>query len=48
LAEGAETILVFTLFCLAPAFFAPLAYAFAALCLMSAAGRILLAAKEFR
>ena len=48
LAEGAETILVFILFCLAPAFFAPLAYAFAALCLMSAAGRILLAAKEFR
>lgn len=40
LAEGAETILVFTLMCVWPDSFAGLAYGFAALCGLSAAARI--------
>jgi phosphatidylglycerophosphate synthase len=40
LAEGTETIIVFVAFCLAPAWFTPLAYGFAALCLVSGAARI--------
>lgn len=40
LAEGAETILVFTLMCVWPDSFAVLAYSFAALCGLSAAARI--------
>ena len=48
LAEGAETILVFALFCLLPDWFGPLAYGFAALCLLSAGARIALAARTFR
>ncbi|MCW2306437.1 CDP-alcohol phosphatidyltransferase family protein [Rhodobium gokarnense] len=40
LAEGAETILVFVLFCLLPAWFPVIALAFAALCFVSAAARI--------
>lgn len=40
LAEGAETILVFTLMCVWPDSFAVLAYGFAALCGLSAAARI--------
>lgn len=43
LAEGAETILVFCLCCLLPQHFAAIAYAFAAVCALSAAGRILFA-----
>lgn len=45
LAEGGETILAFCLFCLLPAWFAPIACVFAVLCLVSAAGRILYAWK---
>ena len=41
LAEGAETIAVFCLFCLFPAAFPWLAYAFAAVCCLSAAARII-------
>ena len=48
LAEGAETILLFVLFCLAPGWFVVLAYGFAALCIVSAVGRVLLAARVFR
>jgi phosphatidylglycerophosphate synthase len=40
LTEGAETIAVFVLFCLFPACFAPLAYLFAALCLLTTAVRV--------
>lgn len=47
LAEGFETIFVFTLFCLWPAGFAPLAYAFAALCFASGAARMVLAYRAF-
>ena len=42
LAEGGETILAFTLFCLWPAAFATLATAFAGLCLVSAGARVVL------
>jgi len=45
LAEGAETIAVFVLFCLAPDHFAVLAYVFAAICLISAAARIVFAVR---
>lgn len=45
LAEATETIVAFLLFCLFPAAFAPLAYAFAALCLVTAASRIALAVR---
>ena len=48
LAEGAETILAIILFCLFPAYFAAIAYAYAALCYASAAGRIMLAWKTLR
>ena len=40
LAEGGETIAVFIAFCLWPQWFGPLAYAFAALCLVTVAGRL--------
>ena len=40
LAEGGETILVFVLFCLLPAYFPHIALAFAAICFISAAARI--------
>ena len=43
LAEGGETIAVFAACCLWPDWFAPLAFAFAALCLVSGAGRIVTA-----
>lgn len=43
LAEGGETILAFTAFCLCPGWFAPLAFAFAALCLVSGLARIVMA-----
>jgi len=42
LAEGSETILAFIAFCLLPDFFPSLAYGFATLCGISAAGRLLL------
>jgi phosphatidylglycerophosphate synthase len=48
LAEATETILVFCLFCLFPAYFAPIAYVFAAMCLVTAAARIALAMRVFR
>jgi len=41
LAEGAETIAFFILFCLLPGWFAPLAYVFAGMCLLTALGRTL-------
>lgn len=43
LAEGFETIAAFAAMCLWPAAFAPIAFAFAALCFVSAAGRVVLA-----
>ncbi|MGI9524519.1 MAG: CDP-alcohol phosphatidyltransferase family protein [Hyphomicrobiaceae bacterium] len=43
LAEGGETIVTIFLFCLLPTFFAVIAYVFAALCYVSAAGRLLFA-----
>jgi phosphatidylglycerophosphate synthase len=48
LTEGSETIAAFIAFCLFPASFPPLAYVFAALCWMTAAGRIPAAARAFR
>ncbi len=48
LAEATETIAVFCLFCLFPGAFAPLAYLFAALTLVTAAARVVLAMKVFR
>jgi phosphatidylglycerophosphate synthase len=48
LAEATETILVFCLFCLFPSAFAPIAYLFAALTFVTAAGRVLLAIRVFR
>jgi phosphatidylglycerophosphate synthase len=41
LAEGTETIVFFVLFCLLPGWFVPLAYVFAAMCLLTALGRTL-------
>lgn len=46
LAEATETIAAFLLFCLFPAAFAPLAYCFAALCLVTAGSRIALAVRR--
>ena len=48
LAEGAETILAIVLFCVLPAYFAQIAYAYAALCYASAIGRIMLAWQTLR
>lgn len=47
LAEASETIAVFVAFCLFPAWFPPLAYAFAALTLYTALSRIVLAWRTF-
>ena len=47
LAEASETIAVFCLFCLFPGAFAAIAYAFAALCTVTAAARIALAMRAF-
>jgi phosphatidylglycerophosphate synthase len=47
LAEGTETIAVFVAFCLLPGWFAPLAWAFGALCLLTAGSRLVLAARTF-
>jgi len=47
LAEATETILVFVLFCLFPSAFAPIAYVFAAVTLVTTVARILLALRTF-
>lgn len=47
LAEASETLIVFALFCLFPAWFAPIAYVFAAICFYTALSRIVLAARVF-
>lgn len=48
LAEGAETIAVFVAMCLAPAWFAPIAYGYAGLCALTVIQRSALAAAMFR
>ena len=48
LAEASETIVVFGLFCLLPDYFAVIAYIFAAITLVTAGARILLAVRVFR
>ena len=48
LAEATETIFVFLLFCLFPGSFAPIAYVFAAVTLVTAVSRAFLAARVFR
>jgi len=45
--EGTETILFFVLLCLMPAYFAPLAYVFGALCFATAVLRILAARRIY-
>ena len=47
LTEGTETILCFLAMCLWPQHFAPIAWVFGALCLVTAAARILLARQVF-
>ncbi|MEL6582749.1 MAG: CDP-alcohol phosphatidyltransferase family protein [Pseudomonadota bacterium] len=47
LLEGTETIAFFLALCLFPTWFAPLAYAFGALCFVTATSRIMLASKVF-
>ena len=47
LAEASETLAVFVLACLWPAWFPLLAYAFAALCFYTALARIVLAVRNF-
>ncbi|TVP73474.1 MAG: CDP-alcohol phosphatidyltransferase family protein [Rhodobacteraceae bacterium] len=48
LLEGTETIAFFLLLCLFPDAFAALAWSFGALCLITAAARVMLAARMFR
>ncbi len=48
IAEGAETIAVFAAMCLWPALFPVIAYAYAALCLLTVVQRSLLARQAFR
>jgi phosphatidylglycerophosphate synthase len=48
LAEATETIFVFVLLCLFPESFAPIAYVFAAVTLLTAVSRAFLAARVFR
>jgi phosphatidylglycerophosphate synthase len=48
LLEGTETIAFFVAICLLPAWFAPMAYVFAGLCVLTTLARIGLAAKVFR
>ncbi len=48
LAEGTETIAVFIAMCLFPAWFAPLAYGYAALCVLTVVQRSLMASAQFR
>lgn len=47
LAEASETYIVFGVFCLWPAWFAPVAWVFAAICLYTALSRIVQARAEF-
>ena len=47
LAEATETLAVFVLFCLFPAWFPALAFAFAAVCFYTAVSRIVLARADF-
>jgi hypothetical protein len=47
LLEGSETILFFAALCLWPLAFAPLAWAFGGLCLVTAGARVLLARRVF-
>ncbi len=47
LAEGAETIVVFIAMCLAPAWFGAIAYAYAALCVLTVFQRSAMAASAF-
>ncbi len=47
LLEGSETILFFAALCLWPQWFAPLAWVFGALCLVTAGARVLLARRVF-
>jgi len=47
LAEGTETIAVFIVMCLAPAWFGAIAYAYAALCVLTVIQRTVLAASRF-
>lgn len=47
LAEASETYIVFGLFCLWPAWFVPVAWVFAAICLYTALSRIVQARAEF-
>jgi len=47
LAEASETYIVFGVFCLWPAWFAPVAWVFAAICLYTALSRIIQAKAEF-
>jgi len=47
LAEGTETIVVFIMMCLAPAWFGPIAYAYALLCVLTVVQRSVLAASRF-
>lgn len=48
LLEGTETIVFFVILCLWPTAFAPLAWGFGTLCLMTAFARVLLARRVFR
>jgi len=48
LAEATETIVVFVAFCLFPDWFPPIAWAFAAICMITALARILQVRTEFR
>jgi phosphatidylglycerophosphate synthase len=48
LLEGTETIALFVVLCIWPAWFAPLAWGFGALCLATALARVMLARRVFR
>ncbi|MCB1381595.1 MAG: CDP-alcohol phosphatidyltransferase family protein [Notoacmeibacter sp.] len=48
LAEATETIAVFVAMCLFPQYFAAIAWCFAAICLYTAASRVVLASRTFR
>ncbi|MFN3723650.1 MAG: CDP-alcohol phosphatidyltransferase family protein [Paracoccaceae bacterium] len=47
LLEGTETIVFFTLLCLVPSLFAPAAWVFGGLCLVTASARVVLARRAF-
>jgi phosphatidylglycerophosphate synthase len=48
LAEGSETIFIFVAMCVLPAWFAAIAYGFAAVCVITAGARVALAVTTFR